>query len=540
MITLKADIVSEFLILSTIMAIFVLIIIYFYSLEMKEERNNSRFIVTCILMYISLFSGFCQNLPGEIHPDARFSKAELLNQPLEGFSGIWYANQPSGDEYVYKYSGGLSTYTANHNPMAIYSPEVNRTYFCYGAVNEQGSLIHAVSFFDHKTGEVISPVGVLDKKTNDAHDNPVISIDSEGYIWLFSTSHGTSRPSYIHRSVRPHDISSFEPVSPVKIENGRKVPLDNFSYLQVYFLKGKGFIGLFTHYVVKDLKHGKKSVRVISWMTSQNGIEWSEWKDIASIEEGHYQTSCPGNGKVGTSFNYHPNLKDEPGLNYRTNLYFIQTKDFGKTWQAAEGIEVNLPLTEIANPALVKNYASEGLNVYINDVAYDKRGYPAILYITSKNYQAGPSSGPQKWNIAHWDGNRWNISYVTSSDNNYDMGSLYIEDDGTWRIIGPTEQGPQLFNTGGEMAMWESMDGGKTWKKSMQLTSNSIYNHSYSRKPLYAKEEFYAFWADGHGRKPSESRLYFATKKGEVYCLPEKMKGERLKPELFKLTPSLK
>ncbi|HUX95378.1 MAG TPA: BNR-4 repeat-containing protein [Bacteroidales bacterium] len=506
---------------------------------MCKSVDNKIFSTIAVIIVLNMSALHCQEKAGnDLHPDASYSQGILLNKPLDGFSGIWYANQPSGDEYVYKYSGGLATYTANHNPIAVYSPEVNRTYFCYGAVSETGSLIHAVSYFDHSEGAVVRPVGVLDKNTTDAHDNPVISIDDMGYIWLFSTSHGTSRPSYIHRSNKPHDISSFGPVSPDKIENGKKIPLDNFSYLQVYYQKGKGFFGLFTHYIESELKYGRKSVRVISWMTSPDGIAWSEWKDIAHIEEGHYQTSCFENGTVGTSFNYHPNLKDEPGLNYRTNLYYLQNKDFSGTWHTVDGKEVTLPLTEKVNQALVADYASKGMNVYINDLAFDRNGYPAILYITSKGYQAGPMSGPQKWNIAHWNGKSWDISYVTSSDNNYDMGSLYIEDDGTWRIIGPTEPGPQLYNTGGEMAMWVSSDLGKSWEMLIKLTDNSQYNHSYARKPLNPSEEFYALWADGHGRRPSASHLYFASREGKVYCLPEKMEGNYVMLKPCKVTPS--
>ena len=500
---------------------------------MCAKQKILKYLTLLAVVNLNILSVSSQNTAVKaVHPDARFSESILINQPLTGFSGIWYSNQPSGDEYVYKYSGGLGTYTANHNPLAVYSPVMDRTYFCYGAANEKGSLIHAVSYYDHKSKMVARPVGVIDKNTTDAHDNPVISIDSEGFIWLFSTSHGVSRPSYIHRSTRPHDISSFETLSPSKAENGQRVPLDNFSYLQVYHQPGKGFIALFTHYVQKELKYGRKSLRVISWMTSSDGINWSEWKDIASIEEGHYQTSFFKNGKVGTSFNYHPNLKSEPGLNYRTNLYYIQNTDLGDKWHTVDGQVVELPLLEVDNPALVADYASQGLNVYINDVAFDKEGQPAILYITSKGYQAGPSSGPRSWNIAHWNGVSWDIRFVTSSDNNYDMGSLYIEDDGRWLIVGPTEPGPQLYNTGGEMAMWESTDEGKTWTRTKLMTRNSQYNHSYARKPLDVKSGFYSMWADGHGRMPSKSRLYFSNKNGEVYCLPETMKSDmmRLKP----------
>jgi hypothetical protein len=67
-----------------------------------------------------------------------------------------------------------------------------------------------VSYLDYTTGEVPRPTIVLNKATNDAHDNPVMQIDKEGHIWLFSTAHGTGRPSFIHRSKAPYDIAEFE------------------------------------------------------------------------------------------------------------------------------------------------------------------------------------------------------------------------------------------------------------------------------------------------------------------------------------------
>jgi len=47
-----------------------------------------------------------------------------------------------------------------------------------------------VSYYDHATGMVPKPTLLLDKQTDDAHDNPVISLDDEGYVWIFSTAHG--------------------------------------------------------------------------------------------------------------------------------------------------------------------------------------------------------------------------------------------------------------------------------------------------------------------------------------------------------------
>ncbi len=456
--------------------------------------------------------------------------ALTLNIKDDGYRGIWYANQPSNDEYVFKYGGGLATYPANHYPFSVYAAKVKKTFFCYGATDKAGkTLLHAVAYFDHATGLVTRPTIVLDKKTNDAHDNPVLNIDAQGYIWIFSTAHGTSGPSYIHKSVKPYDITEFREIKPTKIEKEFAVPMTNFSYLQTWYQKGRGFINLLTHYD-RNVIPGQPSKprRTISYMTSSDGVAYSSWTDLAVIEEGHYQTSGQFKNTVATVFNFHPVKTGENGLNYRSNLYYMQSKDFGKSWQSADGKQLTLPLSAIQNPALVKDYYAEGLNVYINDVNFDKKGRPVILYITSKGYEAGPEKGPREWHTAYYNGKAWEIRKVTTSDNNYDMGSLYINGN-TWQIIGPTTDGPQQYNTGGEIVLWTSTDKGLTWS-SKQLTRNSEYNHSYPRRPVNAHKDFYAFWADGNGRAKSVSRLYFCDSKGNVYQLPEKMETEFAKP----------
>lgn len=439
---------------------------------------------------------------------------------LPGFRGIWYSNQPSNDEYVYKYSGGLGTYPAKHNPFAVYRPQVDKTFFCYGGTDfdSANTLLHMVSVFDHKTQMVARPYVLLDKETRDAHDNPVISMDKEGHIWIFSTSHGVSRPSYIHKSLNPYDPSSFERIDATRMENGQEVPLDNFSYLQVWH-DGEQFLAFVTMYKQDTVIN--RSVRTINFMSSHDGIQWSEVQLLSALDEGHYQISNVWQNTAGTAFNFHPSISEEiRGLNLRTNLYYLATSDHGKSWQNAEGETVNIPLDNPRHPSLVRDYQSEGLLVYLKDLAYDQEGNPVILHITSKGYEAGPKNNPRTWRIARWDGQAWVFSDITTSDNNYDMGSLYIESDQLWRVIGPTETGPQAFNPGGEIALWESYDQGQTWTMKRQLTEGSEFNHTYVRRPVNAHSEFYGIWADGHGRKPSESRIYITDSEGNACQLP--------------------
>lgn len=431
-------------------------------------------------------------------------------------------NQPSNDEYVYKYSGGLGTYPANHQPFAIHCPEVEKTFFCYGGTTSERhtELVHMVSYYDHRRGVVPRPTLLLNKETDDAHDNPVLSIDRDGYLWIFSTSHGRSRPSYVHRSRRPYDIDTFDIVAAVNYDDGNEVKMDNFSYMQVWHT-GEQFLCFFT-------KYSYPAKRTTCFMSSADGVKWSEWQRLGAIHEGHYQTSAYTPGRAGTSFNYHPNGL---GLNYRTNLYYMETTNEGQTWQAADGTPIEPPLTAVKNAALVRDYEAEGLKVYINDLTYDEAGRPVVLFVTSRGYEAGPKNGPRVWTVAHWQGDHWSFKPAMSSDSNYDMGSLYIEEGGQWRIIGPTETGPQPYNPGGEVAVWVSSDQGDSWTRVKQVTAGSERNHTYVRRPVNAHPDFYAFWADGHARRPSESRLYFCDRNGNARMLPPEMSGDFAEPE---------
>jgi len=436
-------------------------------------------------------------------PDPVLAKAD-------GYRGIWYSNQPQNDEFVYKYSGGLGTYCAKHIPFAVYAPEVRKTFFCYGGTTRDGkTLLHMVSYYDHAAGTVPRPTILLDKRTDDAHDNPVVALDPKGHLWIFSSAHGTSRPSFISVSREPYSIDAFE-----------RVLTTNFSYPQPWHLPGRGFFFLHTRY---------QGGRRLFQMTSPDGRAWSEPRLLAAIEQGHYQVSWRHGDKVGTAFNFHPQPQ---GLNWRSNLYYMETEDFGKTWRNAQGDVLDLPLTTPRNPALVHDYQADKLNVYMKDIAFDSQGRPVILYVTSGGWESGPKNDPRTWTTARWTGTAWEIRGSIVSDNNYDTGSLYIESDSLWRIIGPTQPGPQAYNTGGEVALWTSTDQGATWEMKKQLTRNSPLNHTYCRKPVNAHPDFYAFWADGHARKPSESRLHFCDREGKgVWRLPPAMKEDFAQPE---------
>ena len=429
---------------------------------------------------------------------------------VDGYRGIWYTlGQPC--EYGDKYSGGLGTYTAKHVPTAWHAAEAGKTFFVYGGSRGgETYLLNMVSYYDHERGVVPQPVVVHDKGgVDDPHDNSSISVTPDGHVWVFVAGRANARPGFKYRSVKPYEIDEFELVEEQK----------EMAYPQPWYLKGEGFCHLFTKYT---------GLRELYWSRSDEaGRVWTPHRKLAGIE-GHYQTSRLRDGRIITAFNRHIGQAADG----RTDLYFLQTDDMGETWRTLDGTAIDPPLTEADNPARVRAFSDEGLKVYMKDIDFDADGQPVVLVVTSRAFEPGPGGDPRTWTICHGTADGWRFHEVTRSTHNYDMGSLYCEADGTWRIIAPTEPGPQHWGTGGEMAVWTSSNRGETWTRLRQITRDSERNHAYARRPVNAHPDFYAFWADGNPDEHSPSYLYFTNRDGtNVRRLPYDMTDDFQTPE---------
>lgn len=439
------------------------------------------------------------------------------NQTVDGYKGIWFTlNQFS--KYGDKYSGGLGTYTADHMPLAIYAPAVNKTFFVYGGTTgpQDRYLLCMIGSYDHARHTVSRPVVVYDKGgVNDPHDNPSLMIDPQGYIWVFVSGRANARKGFKYKSLKPYSTDGF-----------RQVTEEVMTYPQPMFIPGKGYFHFFTKYT---------GVRELYFETSSDGETWTDDVKLAGIHKpgyeksGHYQVSNHYGDKIFTFFNWHPN----GNVDKRTNIYFLQTRDFGKTFETIEGEKLHLPVEEIASPARVMDYESKKKNVYICDTDADAQGNPVCLYITSDGHQPGPQNGPREWWVLFREGDQWTNTKVCESDHNYDMGSLFLHRD-KWRIVAPTESGPQPYGGGGEVVIWESPDKGHSWTRIKQITSHSERNHNYVRRVVNGKPPFEFFWADGDPNKLSISKIYFGDQKGGIWMLPYQMDGAEAKPAKLK------
>ena len=451
--------------------------------------------------------------------------ATFVPAKADGFVGLWYGY--TDGRY---YAGGLGTFPQQIHPMAYYAADAGksgRTFFVYGGATQADptDLLTMISYYDHAAKQVARPRILNHKGTNDGHDNPSLMLDGKGYIYVFSNAHGTLRPSFLYRSTRPYSLDEFETVLTLPKSN-------NFSYAQPWYVPGQGFLLLHSNY-------GAKPIRRLYYNSSVDGVHWRyDWNlgganprpGLALMPGGCYQVSGMHDRTVGTAFNV------SVDNDRRTNLYYVETSDLGRAWKTAAGDAISTPITKVDSAALVHDYKSAGLYVFLKEVRYDAAGEPVLLYLTSSTVDTNDLKPPRTWHTARFDAaaHRWVIRRAFTSDNNYDFGTLYIEGDGAWRIIASTEPGPQAGKTGGEMAVWISRDRGTNWRKTLLLTHDSKYNHTYPRQPVNANADFYAFWADGDASpKVSLSSLYFTDKAGSgVWRLPTTMTGEFAAPEL--------
>jgi len=431
---------------------------------------------------------------------------------VDGYRGIWFNLGQMSGEYGDKYAGGLA-FCFGHTliPMAVHAPEVNKTFFVYGGTTgpEDRYLLVMASYYDHARHRVPRPTIVRDQRgVNDPHDNPSLAIDDEGYLWVFVAGRARHRPGQIFRSSKPYSVAEFE-----EIESREQ------TYSQIWHVREKGFFHLLTKYT---------RGRELYWETSPDGRRWTEQQKLAGFQ-GHYQVSRLDGDKVGTAFNFHREGRPDR----RTNLYYAQTTDFGRTWTTVDGRRLATPLDEVANPALIIDYEAQGLLAYIKQLVFDDDGRPVILYLTSPGYEPGPQNDPRTWKITRWTGEQWVTRPITASDHNYDMGSLYLAGD-RWTLIAPTLPGGQPYHTGGEVGLWVSTDRGDTWSLQRQVTRDSPGNHCYLRRPHEPADPFFAVWADGDSSRLSTSRLFFTNSTGDrLYMLPYTMEDDEAEPTLL-------
>jgi len=427
--------------------------------------------------------------------------------------GVWYscgtANAYPGNTYVY--SGPMATYCRWHRPMAVYVPSQDKTFFVFG--NAENSP--AISCYDHTGGTFAAPVVLGQNPDMDAHRNPTILIDEEGFIYVFYGAHG--HPTRVVKSAAPHDISRWVPAATVEDPKT--------SYPQPWQLR-RGEI-LVSYRQAPGWCFRISRDGVANWEAPVNLVDFSGGGSFAGVGEGSiYAITIAETGsyprKVHIAWSRlgggtPDEIKRKHLWARRYNVYYACSDDGGYTWKRSDGTPYALPITE---ETAEKIYDCGTRGVWLKDIRLDSAGRPYILFIDSDvwTYESA-------WKLAAFSDKGWRIHDITTSDHMYDAGALVILADDDFRIYAPTTPS-QPHEDGGEVEEWTSHDKGRTWTNTKHITSGSLYSHNQVRTVFNHEKgrgDFRVFWSYGDSQYPPATKDVYMYYYGETLDAPRQI-----------------
>jgi len=428
--------------------------------------------------------------------------------------GIWHASgaksrvSPTAKTV---YGGAHATYCAWTRPMAVYAPSEDKTFFAFGNADNSPTIC----CYDHKSKALSHAVMVAANPDMDAHKNPHLLIDDEGYIYVFYRSHCS--PTHLEKSARRYDISEWVSMG---------VVAENSSYPQPWQLK-KGEISVFYR------AGGTHNATESCVRSPDGGKTWSEPEVIASSppKNGFYAVTIAEIGRYPRKVHMAWSVTRGDWWQ-RYHVFYACSDDGGYTWRKSNATKYELPITEPTSERIFESDVPDR-GVWLKDIQLDSKGSPYILFIDGNTL-----TYDCLWRVAVCSGGKWAIHQIAKCDHMYDAGSLVFLADDDLRAYLPTTPA-QPYQDGGDIDEWQSTDGAKSWTNTKQITSGSEYSHNHVKTVFnHQKGDFRVFWCYGDARYAPETRdveLYWygealpGPKKMDLSYSPSQMPGRFLK-----------
>lgn len=415
-------------------------------------------------------------------------------------SGVWHRSgcprrAAPGTRTVY--GGPHATYCAWTRPMAVYAPSQQKTFFVFG--NAENSP--AISAYDHRT-QAFSPLVVVGRNPDmDAHKNPHLLIDDEGWLYVFYGSHCS--PTHLSKSARPYDTSKWVSMG---------VVAEASSYPQPWQLRPGELTVLFRQGGTHDA--GEALVR-----STDGGKTWSAPTLIGASppQNGFYAVTTAADGSYPRKVHMAWSVTRGDWWQ-RYHVYYAYSDDGAVTWKRSDGRPYTLPITE-PEAELVFRSEVPDRGVWLQDIQLDSQGNPYVLFNDGHTL-----SYDCTWRVARLVDRQWTVQRVASADHMYDHGALALLADGDFRVYLPSHAA-QPHEDGGEIEEWQSADRGLSWTKTRAITSGSKYSHNHVKTAFGSQRgDFRVFWSYGDSTDPPETRTV------DLYYFGESLDGPRRMP----------
>ncbi len=327
--------------------------------------------------------------------------------------------------------------------------------------------------YTHATDTWSAPVkvGETHLATGDAHGQPAMLIDSNGYIHVVWGTHGGT--FQYSKSTNPEDISSWAAQS--DLWDGTYPQLLQFSDGTIYmFYRNAGGTG---------------------WEHRTSSDSGANWSSLTTVQLGFgYCVFKKGIGDTihGLIFTY-------PGTTNvdRHNIYYILYS--GGQWKNIKAENQTLPVTYL-NDILV--YDSGVLYTPGPNICFDSTNKPYIIFTEGTDFIGTYSYKFTKYVGSSWvvyslgvSTNYWRDSFVSMDCVSPTHFDAYVITGGLEAPVGwdVLTQGVPV-SLGGNVEKWSSTDGGVTWAKIETITSGHQYldpvvviNHHANAKVFFAQ-----------------------------------------------------
>lgn len=355
------------------------------------------------------------------------------------------------------------------DPRAVYFEGIHKRTYA-GWMDSKGNVV--IGFYDHDNKKSESKIIHQNLQVDD-HDNPGIFIDNEGYLFVFYSKHAKREPMYMLKSSEPEEITNWEPVQPLVLNDS---------------LTFSGFSNTYTYANIQQLTDEENRLYLFwrgadfkpNYSTSDdNGKSWTTGK-IMVLPERIYRDRRPymkisSNHKNTIHFAF---TDGHPAKETTNSIYYAKYKN-GDLYKANGELIMkweDLPLNP-KDADMVYDAKHTNEKAWIWDVAEDNQSNPVMVYARF------PNDTIHDYYYAIWDNNQWNNYKMVNSgtwfpentDNpqrepNYSGGLVLDHNDPS--IVYLSRQKKGIF----EIEQWQTPDKGKTWKIE-EITGHSAQNN---------------------------------------------------------------